>query len=574
MTTRHAGNVSQFLTHTKPCHGISIQTAIGCAAMKALHAYMSNIPSQHYAWYLFVIWAILTLPSLGLAPLFDYDETIYAQTAADMMHLGEWIVPTANGMQFFEKPPFTYYMMDVCFTIFGENAFAARLPSAIFTLFTALLLFRFGRDTHSPKFGIAAAFIFLSMLEVGILGHAAILDAVLNFFIAACLINYFRWIQKHQKEHMLWCAAMMGAAVSIKGPVGAVVPVLIMLLDRIMVGNLKQTLSNIPWLPALLLFFVCATPWYLMIWVQHGSSFLYEFIVVQNIGRAMNPMQGHGGGWHYYLVVFAISVLPWLMWMPMLIQRWKRQSSDTLDHLIRFSLLWSAVVLVLFSFAQTKLPHYISSLYPAIALAITAMWFQGKPNRIFALQIATSIILIPVAIALIAFPWIYPEMIHWVHHPRAIAVLSQPIQPSVWIAIGGIILLISNLYLWFKKDVSHALHRFIIIGFVLQSVLLIPLGSFAGKLAQAPQTRIAHAISQLPHDMNIYSYNLNFPSISFQAKRPYHIILNQKGRHILQTEKHSYGLILRAESLKDLPWLKELKPMVNQGGFLFYQVNP
>ena len=406
------------------------------------------------------------------------------------------------------------------------------------------------------------------------MAHAAILDAVLNFFIAACLINYFRWIQQHQKEHALWCAAMMGAAVSIKGPVGTVVPILIILLDRLMVGDLKRTLSNIPWFSSLGLFFICATPWYMMIWIQHGSSFLYEFIVVQNIGRAMNPMQGHGGGWHYYIVVFAISVLPWLMWMPMLIKRWQSQSSDTFDHLIRFSLLWSAVVFVLFSLAQTKLPHYISSLYPAIALAITAVWFQYKPKYISKLQISTSIILIPIALVLIAFPWVYPEIIHWVHHPRAIAVLSQDIHPSLWITFGGVLLLLANLYLCFKKDSAHLIHRFIAIGFVLQSVLLIPLGHFAGKLAQGPQTRIAEYIQQLPTEMPIYSYNLNFPSISFQSKRAYHILLNQDGQHTLQNQQHDYGVILRSESLKDLPWLNQLEPLVNQGGFLLYKVHP
>ncbi|MDQ6966649.1 MAG: hypothetical protein Q9M23_06975, partial [Mariprofundaceae bacterium] len=56
-------------------------------------------------WALLLVWGVLTLATLGLAPLFDYDETIYAQTAIDMMHKGEWIVPTANGLQFFEKPP-------------------------------------------------------------------------------------------------------------------------------------------------------------------------------------------------------------------------------------------------------------------------------------------------------------------------------------------------------------------------------------------------------------------------------------------------------------------------------------
>jgi len=519
---------------------------------------------------------VFSLPSLGLAPLFDYDETIYAQTAADMMHLGEWVVPTANGLQFFEKPPFTYYMMDLCFSIFGENAFAARLPSALFTLFTAILLFRFGRDLHSPQFGMAAALIFLSILEVGILGHAAILDAVLNFFIAGCLLNYFRWLQSSERKHALWCAAMMGLAVSIKGPVGAVVPILVIMADRLIVGDLIRTLKTIPWLSALALFFITATPWYLMIFIEHGIGFLYEFIVVQNIGRALHPMQGHGGGWHYYIVVFMVSVLPWLAWMPYLIKSWQGNTREPLSHMIRLALLWSVIVLVLFSFAQTKLPHYISCLYPAIALGLTAAWFHKAADfsQLRNMQRATVFILLPVALALMVFPIIYPSLTAWVHHPRAIAVLSQDIQPSFFITMAGIALFAALIYLWRNTEQTFALHRFIILGLLLQSCLIIPLGTFAGKLAQAPQSRIAETMQSLPKDMPIYSYNLNFPSMSFQSGRSYQVVLNQQGIQTLQAERQTYGLILRSESLQQLPWLKNVQATIDQGGFLFYVVKP
>jgi len=527
-------------------------------------------------WYLIAIWALFSLPSLGLAPLFDYDETIYAQTAADMMHQGEWIVPTANGLQFFEKPPFTYYMMNACFHIFGENAFAARLPSALFTLFTSLLLFRFGRDLHSPQFGMATALIFLSMLEVGILGHAAILDAVLNFFIAGCLLNYFRWLQSSDTKHALWCAAMMGLAVSIKGPVGAVVPALVIMADRLIVGDLWRTLKSIPWLKALLLFVITATPWYIMIWLQHGIGFLYEFIIIQNIGRAMHPMQGHGGAWHYYIIVFMISVLPWLAWVPYIIRSWHTKSSEPLPHMIRLALLWSLIVLVLFSFAQTKLPHYISCLYPAIALAIAAAWWQKDITlpQLLNIQKVTVWLLFPIALTLTAFPSIYPYLTSLVHHPRAIAVLSQDIQPNHLITVAGITLAAALIYVWRNSQHNFTLHRFIALGLLLQSCLIIPLGSFAGKIAQAPQSRIAEVIRTLPKNIPIYSYNLNFPSISFRSGRSYHVVLNTKGIQTLQTETHTYGLILRSESLQQLPWLKNMQANINQGGFLFYVVNP
>jgi len=529
-------------------------------------------------WGLLLAWAILTLGTLGLAPLFDYDETIYAQTAIDMMHKGEWIVPIANGMQFFEKPPFTYYMMDLCFSIFGENAFAARLPSALFSFATALLLLHFGTRLHSRRFGFAAAAIFLSMLEVGFLAHAAILDAVLNFFIAACLLNFALWLHTAEKKHALWCAVMMGAAVSVKGPVGAVVPLMIIVAERLLSGNLLRLLKDIPWLSALPLFLLAATPWYLMILAMHGPQFLYEFIWVQNIGRAMNPMQGHGGRWHYYLLVFVISVLPWLATLPWVCKKaWSiRRGDGVLSLLARLGMLWTVLVIILFSIAQTKLPHYISCIYPGVAMLIAAVWLQGGPKPLQARNMirATLLLLLPVAVLLLAFPLIYPWLQTLTHHPRALAVLTQGITPSPFISVFGLVLLGTLIWLMAARNHARLIIALTVTGMVMQFSLLSGLGTFASRLMQAPTMKIAELVSSLPAEMVFYSYNLNAPSASFYAGRNYQLQLNAAGSAELSAIPRPFALMMRSESLPELPWLAGVQPQINQGGFLLYILTP
>jgi len=524
------------------------------------------------------LWAILTLASLGLAPLFDYDETVYAQTAVDMMRLGEWIVPTANGMQFFEKPPFTYYMMDLCFSLFGDNAFAARLPSAIFSLVTALLLLHFGSRLHSRRFGLMAALIFLSMLEVGFLAHAAILDAVLNCFIAASLLNYALWLHGGERRHALWAAVMMGVAVSVKGPVGAVIPLLVIFVERLLAGKLARLLVDIPWLTALPLFLIMATPWYLMIFFEHGAGFLYEFIWVQNIGRAMNPMQGHGGGWHYYLVVFMVSVLPWLAVVPWAYrQAWtERRSDDALALLARLGLVLSLVVIVLFTLAQTKLPHYISSIYPGVALLLAAAWLRYQPSSQASAKMlyVTLFLLLPVALLLLFIPVLYPWLQTLPHHPRALAILAQDIRPSVLLSLCGLFILLALFWLYRQAGRGHLLAGLIVTGMVVQFSLLIGVGGFAGKLMQAPTDAMVERIQAASDVTPFYSYNLNAPSVSFYSGRNYQLVLGIKGEQQLRAMQPPYMLMLRSESLQDLPWLASVEPLVNQGGYLLYMVAP
>jgi len=537
---------------------------------------MQGLSTNHTPGWILWVWGILTLATLGLAPLFDYDETIYAQTAIDMMRHHEWIVPIANGMQFFEKPPFTYYMMDLCFSIFGDNAFAARLPSALFSFATALLLLHFGTRLHSRRLGIFAAGIFLSMLEVGFLAHAAILDAVLNFFIAASLLNYALWLRTGERRHALWAAAMMGAAVSIKGPVGAVVPLMIIVAERLLCGRLGHLLKDIPWLTALPIFLLTATPWYLMILAVQGPQFLFEFIWVQNIGRALNPMQGHGGGWHYYLVVFVISVLPWLASLPWAFgQAWRtHRGDDAFALLARLCMLWPILVILLFSFAQTKLPHYISCIYPGVAMLLAAGWIREAPTEARASHIvwATLILLLPVAGLMLAFPLLYPWLQMLTHHPRALAILAQDITPTLVIPAFGLLLLAALAWLACRRQASTLLFALIMTGMVLQFSLLTGLGGFAGRLMQAPTLAIADVVHHLPAGYPFYSYNLNAPSVSFYAGRNYAMLLNAKGAKQLDRSRRPFALMLRSEARHDLPWLAGLEPTLAQGGYLFYVV--
>jgi 4-amino-4-deoxy-L-arabinose transferase-like glycosyltransferase len=537
-----------------------------------------DLRSPIYPLLLLLSWAVLTLPTLGLAPLFDYDETVYAQTALDMMHHGQWIVPTANGMQFFEKPPFTYYLMDLSFKLFGDNAFAARLPSAIFTLLTAWVLMAAGTRLKDRRFGLMAAAIFLSMLEVALLAHAAILDAVLNFFIAAALLSYAVWIRDGSPRLAYAMAAAMGAAVSVKGPVGAVVPLLVMGLDRLWAGDVRGCVGRFPWLPCLALFLLTATPWYLLILIKNGPAFLYDFIWVQNIGRALHPMQGHGGGWYYYLVVFLVSCLPWIGWLPAYFRRTFSQSEHTDDGwqtLLRFSVVWVLAVIVLFSFAQTKLPHYISCIYPGLALGLAALIHAAVDSEVSRRWIhgLSLAVLLPVGLAVAALPWIYPLLTHLVHNPRAMAIVAQPISPSSTIAVAGIAVLLALLGILIgrQRELPRLSVRFIVLGLVLQTALLVGVGGFAGRLLQTPTMDIAARIRQLPPEVPVYSFELNAPSVSFYAKRNYRMESDVPA--LAKKLQPPYALVLRSESAGRLAGLHLPPPVFERGGYMLYIVD-
>ena len=185
------------------------------------------------------------------------------------------------------------------------------------------------------------------------------------------------------------------------------------------------------------------------------------------------------------------------------------------------------------------------------------------------IQRFSAIILLPIALVLMGFQSLYPMIKEHVHHPRAVAVLNQGIEPNMGITIAGILLLAVCVWLWFNQHPLSLLKKFMVAGFVLQSALLIPLGTFAGKLAQAPQSHIAQRLQQLPASMPIYSFNLNLPSMSFRSQRNYHIISDAQAQKLLE-DGGDYAIIMRSESQVLLPKLQALTPAIDQGGFVLY----
>ncbi len=510
-----------------------------------------------------LVWLAVTLFSLGMVPLFDLDEAIYAQTAWEMLQSGDWVVPQANGIHFFEKPPLLYYVMDGSFLLFGHGSFAARLPSLLFTVMTAVLLMYAGRRLGDRESGWLAAAIFVYMLEVGLLAHAAILDAALNFFVAATLLFWWLWLRDGRRRDLLISAFMMGVAVSVKGPVGVVVPLAIIGAERLLGGGLLVTLRRIPWLPVVALFLLAALPWYVMILWKNGPGFLWEFIMVHNIGRAMHPMQGHGGRWYYYLVVLAVSVLPWLALLSSLGRGvWGAEGGT-----MRFLLLWVAITVLIFSLAQTKLPHYISSVYPALALAL-ALALCSRASLARWQVWCTAALLAPLLLLVLLLPWLWLWLTSLAHHPRAVAVLAQPITPTWHSSVAALPLLAALVWLLRRRSFS----AMVSVGVALQIALFIGLVPVASALMQGPKEAIARAIRQLPPDVPVWSYNLNAPSISFAARRSYRIALDQKGRQRVLDTAPPYALIMRSESRAQFPQLRDLPPVVDRGGYLLFVV--
>src|SRR4051812_1190804 len=160
---------------------------------------------------------------LGDLPLRDPDEGRNAEIAREMLATGEWLTPTYNGLVYLDKPAFFFRAVALAFSIFGENEFAARLPSALAACGILLMVYRFcRRDYDSETAALAVVVVATTPLFFAMARHV-MSDMILAFFVCGAICSGYIAEQHEAARRRNWyllAAAAAGFATLVKGPVG------------------------------------------------------------------------------------------------------------------------------------------------------------------------------------------------------------------------------------------------------------------------------------------------------------------------------------------------------------------
>jgi len=127
---------------------------------------------------------------LGAPKLWDEDEPEYARCTQEMLHRGDYIVPTFNNHLWTDKPVLLYWMMMGSFSVFGQTEFAARFPCALLAVGTALMTYHLGRRLFRPQVGLWAGLIVATTATFAVVSRAATPDAPLIFCTTLSLLIY------------------------------------------------------------------------------------------------------------------------------------------------------------------------------------------------------------------------------------------------------------------------------------------------------------------------------------------------------------------------------------------------
>src|SRR6185436_17145079 len=79
---------------------------------------------------LFLVYVTIFVVPLGARPVSMTDEARYSEIPREMIASGDWVVPHLDGLRYFEKPVFGYWLTAFSMLVFGENPFGTRFSSA------------------------------------------------------------------------------------------------------------------------------------------------------------------------------------------------------------------------------------------------------------------------------------------------------------------------------------------------------------------------------------------------------------------------------------------------------------
>ncbi len=323
---------------------------------------------------LLVLCLVLFFSLLGDRPLWDADEATHAHTSKEMVLTGDWVTPTMNGENFYDKTPLFNWLVAAAFLVFGFTEFAARLPAAVLGTLTVFATYVFGMRMFDRRVGLLGGVVLATSLEFLVMSRVVVHDIALACAVTLSLLFFWCAFHDHDRRRAFLFAFYVAAGIAVvaKGPLGLVLVGLVVgpwLVVRGRLGFVKE--MGLWW--GAPVFLAVAAPWYVAV-MRANADFGTYFFIQQNFMNFVSAESRHPEAWHFYLPVLLGGFFPWTAFLPVAVTRAvESRSRDSLGRL-SFLGLWGGMPLLFFSVASSKLPTYVLPLFPALALLVAVFF--------------------------------------------------------------------------------------------------------------------------------------------------------------------------------------------------------
>ncbi|MBX7145650.1 MAG: glycosyltransferase family 39 protein [Oligoflexia bacterium] len=359
----------------------------------------------------------LRLTTLGLPALIDSTEGRYGSIAQIMLTSGDWIVPQVpmpeGIIPYWGKPPLHFWINALSLKLFGMNEFAARLPSLLGALLTALFVWIFANRFYAREIASKSVIVFLSSGLIFFLSGGVHLDCTLLAAITGALVCFAMAVDSQKTSWGYGFFVSLAAGFMTKGPIAIVLCVAILLLWLILAPTERHCLKRIPWISGALLFLILTVPWFILA-ERESPGLVKYFFVNENFLRYVQANYGdkygsghrkpYGASW----VLLAIGFMPWTL--ALALAWWKlrgriRECVNPRAPWNAFVFSWALIPPLFFTLARQILPAYLLPAFPGLAILTAVFISQNNGlsvslNQLYwfvaALFVVVSVALVPV----------------------------------------------------------------------------------------------------------------------------------------------------------------------------------
>lgn len=336
---------------------------------------VTGVLERHRFLLLASVGTLLYVTGLGWRDLWFPNEPNVADAAQAMFLSGDWVVPRRMGEVWVDYPPLLYWAGAASSAVFGEmSAFSLRLPSALGAIALSLVTCFVGSRRFGPSTGLWAGFLLLTFPQFALQAVGYRPDMLFSLFIAAGLFTYAAGVDSEPSRKLRIAGfALLGLAMLTKGPLGLLLPGLVLVLWH---GTRREWRRLAALAPLGLVSLAIYLAWFVACAHQTGAGGVVEELWQQHFARFGSGVRGHARPPYYYAVNLWIDLAPWSLLLPLALWRIRRCGAwrDPGQQLL---LWWFGAFFVFLSLAVTKRQLYLLPAYPAAAL-LMGQWIAVR----------------------------------------------------------------------------------------------------------------------------------------------------------------------------------------------------
>ncbi len=324
-------------------------------------------------------------------PFTETSDARYSEIAYETLKYGHWLIPTQNKIIHITKPPLTYWLTALGYKIFGVNEFGGRFfsglcgtVSSILVFFIAFILF----DDNETAFYSGIVFASTPL----IIGASRIVTTDVFLLTSMLFSIYFflRFIEEKKETQLYLFWIFLGISGFIKGPLGYIQVIPIVLIYLKIFGKFKEAKSIFKPFPVIISLTI-GFWWFIYISVKIPNS-VHFLLGKEFAARFYSKNFGHPRPTFLYLKILITTAYPWIFILLFSITDILKKIKEQNQY--KFLTAMFLYPIILFSIPKSKLSLYILLSLAGLSILVARILVEKKKCIFFTVAAVFEISLI------------------------------------------------------------------------------------------------------------------------------------------------------------------------------------